>query len=167
GLFEGDVIVRDAIGDQRPGDSRHGVLAGGEDVEDDDLIGQPQGLAELLPELHGPRVQVGLEDRPYASAVGDDPAGGGQHGTQLGGVMGVVVDDAHTAGDAAFLEAAAGATVSGQPGSGAFDIGAEAVGHSDRGGGVECVVQSRLTQLEVPRFRATGQVEDEARTDAG
>src|SRR5699024_1494542 len=107
GLFESDVIVRDAIGDQRPGDSGHGVLAGGEDVEDDDLIGQPQGLAELLPELHGPRVQVGLEDGPYASAVGDDPAGGGQHGTQLGGVMGVVVDDAHTAGDAAFLEAAA------------------------------------------------------------
>src|SRR5699024_12527747 len=120
----GKVILREAMRAQRHGDAGQAVLAGEEDVVNDALIGETQSLAELLPELHGPRVQMGLEDRPYAPAVGDDSAGGGQHGAQLGGVVGVVVDDAHTAGDAALLEATAGAPVSGQTIGGACTIGA-------------------------------------------
>ena len=84
-----------------------GLLACREDVGDDRLVGHRQSCAELALQVTGAREEMRLED-------GDDALVGAarrrlQRRGDLGGMVGVVVDDDHSGGATDLLEAACGA----------------------------------------------------------
>src|SRR5580692_3102722 len=102
----------DGVGDEPARDARFRILACGVDVEDDRLVGQAQRRAEVGGEDPRPAVQMRLEngddpaiwgsvgsgggDPPVPPrAFGDNVSRGTQVGGQLGGVMGVAVEDAY------------------------------------------------------------------------
>ena len=98
---------RDRGGDQRSGDARLRVLAGGVDLHHHHLVGQPERSAEALGEDPRPAVEVRLE-RDDQPAGADEIPRGGQVGDELGRVVGVAVDHPDAAHGALELQPSAG-----------------------------------------------------------
>ena len=72
------------------GPALEALLAGAEDLGEDDVIGRGQFAGKISSEIAGARIEVRLEYR-------DDPAaalaGGGQHCCQFGRMVRIVIDD--------------------------------------------------------------------------
>ena len=146
--------TRDALGDGVPGDVGEVRLSlpGGVDFGDDNGVGQGQCLSEAVGEGPGAGEQVRLEqDQDPTAALLGHAARRAQQGLDLRGVVGVVVDDAHTVGFAPVLEAPArppeGTQCPGHPGR--FDAELDARGPGS--GGVEGHVVPGYGQHQLDR----------------
>ena len=96
---------RDQIGDRRAGDTGDRFLARREDVHHDRDVGQRHRVGELAREGLGAAVGAGLEHRDQPAAAGR-PLGRLERGRDLGRMVGVVVEHAHSPADAVRLEPA-------------------------------------------------------------
>ncbi len=105
-------------------------------------------LGELAVHLLRARVRVRLLDRDDPP-VTDDGAGRVERGGDLGGVVGVIVEDAHAALDTVQLEAAHRALEAFDRTHGGLERVAERQQHGDGSGRVDRVVRARNREPRV------------------
>ena len=116
-------LEHDLLGGQRhvrrhglPAGTRDRRLAGGEHLQDDHLVGQPEGGSELLDE-HGRAVVVVRLERHDQAPLPDDVARGPQGRVDLRRMVRVVVEHPDLADLALEVEAPAGAAERLEPGA--------------------------------------------------
>ena len=140
-------LLRDAARQGIGGNAFDGLLAGGIDVEDEERVGIGKGGGEFVHQVAGAGVAVRLKDDMQAA----EPAlaGRGQGGSDLGGMMTVIVNHADSGSLPAKLEAAIdpAETVEGSANlvRGNVERGADGNG----GGGIEHVVNAGDVQGEL------------------
>ena len=137
----GDLQAADA------GQLAHRFLAGGIDVEDDNLVGEGEGGAELGGERLGPRVEVGLEDGDETARVLF--AQGREGGADLGRVVGVVVIYMDRAARPLQLQPAVDAAETRQRLRRRAEVEAGQLQRGERGAGVAAVVLSGDGELRL------------------
>src|ERR1035437_5183484 len=160
--LRGKVHLRplDAAGQPLRRHAGDGLLAGGVDGQDDDGVCISKCATELVEEVQGARVPVGLEDDVDAPVAAF--AGSGQGGANLSRMVAVVVHHGDAAHLAALLEAPVHAAKVMEPLGDLVCGNLELVGNGHRGGGVEHVVATGYVQLKGTE-RAGGGSDQEAR----
>src|SRR6266481_479983 len=103
-----DVLVAGIANGGRKSFAGHagdGRFAGGVDVQQRKDVGLIEGAAEIVPKMLGARVAMGLKEHQQSIELA--AAGGFERGTNLGGVMAVIVDHGDVIDYALDVEAAA------------------------------------------------------------
>jgi hypothetical protein len=84
-------MLRDRVGNRLTGYSWQGRLTRRVNVGDDDMIGVVECSAKFEAQRLGPGIAMGLKHRQHAFATGG--FGGRERGTDLRGMMGIIIDE--------------------------------------------------------------------------